>query len=1196
MATTSTGIVYSNSGAAASDTYTLTEDSLFSVALDVMANDGGGAKTTLYSIDDGVANSGTTTTGGVSINTDLLTKDDVGAVGYSALGAKIKINADRTIQYDASSFAGTFQSLAAGEVVTDTFTYAIKMSNGTLAWTTVSVKIAGVNDKPTVAGALCTSAVEDGNKITLDLLSGSSDKDHGAQLHVELTDSLPAGVSLNGQSLTINPSHSAFQHLAAGAKDTIIVHYHVVDEKGGFAEQTATFHITGVNDKALIAGADTGAITEDSGDYTASGTLTVSDADDGENKAKASTQSNAYGTFSVDTDGHWTFSANNDALQSLGEDVTKTLTFSIDSKDGTGHHDVSIDLVGINDLATVAGTDSTSITEDSDDYVASGTLTVSDADDGESKAKASTESNAYGTFSVDTDGHWTFTANNNALQALGDDITETLTFSVDSKDGSGHHDVSIDLVGVNDLATVAGTDNASITEDSDDDVASGTLTISDADDGESKAKAATQSNAYGTFSVDADGNWTFTANNDALQSLGEDVTKTLTFSVDSKDGSGHHDVSIDLVGINDLATVAGDDNASITEDSDDDVASGTLTVADADDGEDKAKASTESNAYGTFSVDADGHWTFTANNDALQSLGEDVTKTLTLSVDSKDGTGHHDVSIDLVGINDLATIAGDDGASVTEDSGSYTVQGSLTVSDADDGESKAKASTQSNAYGTFSVDADGHWTFTANNDALQSLGEDVTKTLTFNVDSKDGTGHHDVSIDLIGVDDDASIAGTDSASITEDSSDYVASGTLTISDADDGESKAKTSTQSNAYGTFSVDTDGHWTFTANNDALQSLGEDVSKTLTFSVDSKDGSGHHDVSIDLIGVNDLAIIGGGDNASITEDSGAYEITGALSVNDLDQDESSFNAVTDFHSSYGTFSIDADGNWTYVLDNDNTDVAALDNTETLQDTIIVTSADGTEKDILITINGHTDLVAASLPATSSAGNDPNDKDTLTGGALITANNQTSNGADVGHGDANSQVLSLGGGNDVYYAGAGDDKITGDNGTDTIYGQQGTDTVSGNNQVDVLYGGSGNDIIDGGSGNDILYGGSGNDTIGGSADNDTIIGGYGADVLTGDTGADTFVFLNLLDTNDTINDFQVGIDKLDLQAIYSGTLSFDSGHAGSGAVNANSVSFFAKDGNTTVIVDTDGNTATAEFAIKLTGSLSLTATDFLL
>jgi VCBS repeat-containing protein len=1095
MATTSTGIVYSNSGAAASDTYTLTEDSLFSVALDVMANDGGGAKTTLYSIDDGVANSGTTTTGGVSINTDLLTKDDVGAVGYSALGAKIKINADRTIQYDASSFAGTFQSLAAGEVVTDTFTYAIKMSNGTLAWTTVSVKIAGVNDKPTVAGALCTSAVEDGNKITLDLLSGSSDKDHGAQLHVELTDSLPAGVSLNGQSLTINPSHSAFQHLAAGAKDTIIVHYHVVDEKGGFAEQTATFHITGVNDKALIAGADTGAITEDSGDYTASGTLTVSDADDGE-----------------------------------------------------------------------------------------------------SKAKASTESNAYGTFSVDTDGHWTFTANNNALQALGDDITETLTFSVDSKDGSGHHDVSIDLVGVNDLATVAGTDNASITEDSDDDVASGTLTISDADDGESKAKAATQSNAYGTFSVDADGNWTFTANNDALQSLGEDVTKTLTFSVDSKDGSGHHDVSIDLVGINDLATVAGDDNASITEDSDDDVASGTLTVADADDGEDKAKASTESNAYGTFSVDADGHWTFTANNDALQSLGEDVTKTLTLSVDSKDGTGHHDVSIDLVGINDLATIAGDDGASVTEDSGSYTVQGSLTVSDADDGESKAKASTQSNAYGTFSVDADGHWTFTANNDALQSLGEDVTKTLTFNVDSKDGTGHHDVSIDLIGVDDDASIAGTDSASITEDSSDYVASGTLTISDADDGESKAKTSTQSNAYGTFSVDTDGHWTFTANNDALQSLGEDVSKTLTFSVDSKDGSGHHDVSIDLIGVNDLAIIGGGDNASITEDSGAYEITGALSVNDLDQDESSFNAVTDFHSSYGTFSIDADGNWTYVLDNDNTDVAALDNTETLQDTIIVTSADGTEKDILITINGHTDLVAASLPATSSAGNDPNDKDTLTGGALITANNQTSNGADVGHGDANSQVLSLGGGNDVYYAGAGDDKITGDNGTDTIYGQQGTDTVSGNNQVDVLYGGSGNDIIDGGSGNDILYGGSGNDTIGGSADNDTIIGGYGADVLTGDTGADTFVFLNLLDTNDTINDFQVGIDKLDLQAIYSGTLSFDSGHAGSGAVNANSVSFFAKDGNTTVIVDTDGNTATAEFAIKLTGSLSLTATDFLL
>ena len=69
------------------------------------------------------------------------------------------------------------------------------------------------------------------------------------------------------------------------------------------------------------------------------------------------------------------------------------------------------------------------------------------------------------------------------------------------------------------------------------------------------------------------------------------------------------------------------------------------------------------------------------------------------------------------------------------------------------------------------------------------------------------------------------------------------------------------------------------------------------------------------------------------------------------------------------YGTFTMTADGVWTYKLDNDNCRVQSLDDCDTLTDCFTVTSADGTEQVVTITIQGaddgrghheHFDLVA--------------------------------------------------------------------------------------------------------------------------------------------------------------------------------------------------------------------------------------------
>jgi len=119
------------------------------------------------------------------------------------------------------------------------------------------------------------------------------------------------------------------------------------------------------------------------------------------------------------------------------------------------------------------------------------------------------------------------------------------------------------------------------------------------------------------------------------------------------------------------------------------------------------------------------------------------------------------------------------------------------------------------------------------------------------------------------------------------------------------------------------------------------------------------------------------------------------------------------------------------------------------------------------------------------------------------------------------------------------------------------------------------GNDELVGGSGDDAFNGNGGNDFIAGEGGNDTLFGGSGNDYLEGGNGADTFVF-SAPDTGasfDTIADFEIGVDTLDVSALVD---SFDDLNIVSSGANV--AIFFSKFQSVVFSNLTDVNALTAD------------------
>ena len=873
------------------------------------------------------------TTSGTLTSTDVDNPDNT-FTPDSIVGA----NGDLTIDSNGHwvfTANSAFNQLNVGDKVEETFT--VTSVDGTPS--TIKVTINGTNDAATVSSA--TVAIDETDKaITTSGTLTSIDVDNPDNAFT------PDSISGTNGDLTIDANghwmftaNSAFNQLNVGDK---VEETFTVSSVDG-TPSTIKVTINGTNDTATVSSA-TVAIDETDKAVTTSGTLTSTDVDNPDNTFAPDSISGTNGDLTIDTNGHWVFTANSTFNQlNVGDKVEET--FTVSSVDGTSST-IKVTINGTNDVATVS-TATVSVDETDKALTTSGTLTSTDVDNPDNTFTPDSIVGANGDLTIDSNGHWVFTANSAFNQLnVGDKVEET--FTVTSVDGTPST-IKVTINGTNDAATVS---SATVAIDETDKAVttSGTLTSTDVDNTDNTFTPDSVVGSNGDLTIDANGHWTFTANSAFNQlNVGDKVEET--FTVSSIDGTPST-IKVTINGTNDAATVS---SATVAIDETDKAVttSGTLTNTDVDNPDNTFTPDSISGTNGDLTIDTNGHWVFTANSTFNQlNVGDKVEETFTVS--SIDGTPST-IKITINGTNDKAVISGTSAGAVTEESQLQT-SGSLTVTDVDAGQGHFSNTDIAGTLGTLHLTNSGTWTYDLDNTnpTVQALGKGTTATDTITVHSADGTPHQ-ITITVNGTNDKAIIGGTNSGAVTEESQ-LQTSGTLTVTDVDTGEAHFSNTDIAGTLGTLHLTDNGTWTYDLDNTnpQVQALGKGATATDTITVNSADGTPHQ-ITITVNGTNDTAVIGGTSAGAVTEET-QLQTSGSLTITDTDTGEAHFSN-TDIKGSLGTLHLTDAGQWTYDLDNTNPTVQALGKGAATTDTITVTSADGTTHQVTIAVNGTND-----------------------------------------------------------------------------------------------------------------------------------------------------------------------------------------------------------------------------------------------
>ena len=547
----------------------------------------------------------------------------------------------------------------------DSFTFSVNDGTADSSSTyTMTVDVTAVNDAPTASNNTVTTN-EDTDHTFAASEFGFTDVDGDSLDHVTI-ETLPS----NGTLLLSGVAVSAGDEISA-ADITNLVFRPAANANGsdydsftfsvndGTADSSSTYtmtvDVTAVNDAPTVVD-DTDSVTEggtviettngedtvisddsdvDGDSLTVSGTVTQTSATDTSGSSISIGSPNSasvgsavtgyYGQLTLDSDGTYSYTANQSTADALddGESATDVFTFTVSDGTTTTSSTITFTINGENDAPT-ASNNTVTTNEDTDHTFAASEFGFTDVD-GDSLDHVTIETlPSNGTLLLSgvavsagdeiSAADITNLVFRPAANANGSDY-DSFTFSVNdgTADSSSTYTMTVDVTAVNDAPTVVD-DTDSVTEggtviettngedtvisdDSDVDgdslTVSGTVTQTSATDTSGSSISIGSPNSasvgsavtgyYGQLTLDSDGTYSYTANQSTADALddGESATDVFTFTVSDGTTTTSSTITFTINGENDAPT-ASNNTVTTNEDTDHTFAASEFGFTDVD--------------------------------------------------------------------------------------------------------------------------------------------------------------------------------------------------------------------------------------------------------------------------------------------------------------------------------------------------------------------------------------------------------------------------------------------------------------------------------------------------------------------------------------------------------------------------------------------------------------------------------------
>ena len=847
---------------------------------------------------------------------------------YAGTYGTLVMSASGSYTYTLNNSANNVQSLAAGQQVTETFSYQAADQLGAAGGSaSLKITITGTNDAPVVSGAVTGSALEGGAAVTVNALANASDVDAGNTLSVvNVPVSLPAGVSYNPvtHAFTFDPTVGTYNHMAAGATQTVTVNYGVFDGTATTAA-TVSFTITGTNDAPVVSGAVSANATEDGAAVSVNALANASDVDDGATLSVVNVPASLPAGVTYDSASHsFTLDPSVAAYQHLANNAVLSFTVNYGVSDGTTTTAASVTftVTGTNDGPTVGSIVSGTVAEDGFGQSFNLLAGAGDVDDG-AVLHASTISGLPAGVTQVGD-QLVVDPSNAAFQHIAQGQQQVLTFNyfiTDEFGASVAQTASITVTGTNDVPTVSGIVAATYNEGSSGHLVNLLTGAGDVDDGSTLHVSTLVGLPAGLLQA---GNFLVVdSSNAAFKHLAQGDSQVVTVNynvVDEFGGSVAQSAKITITGVNNAPTVS------------------TIVIG----------AATDGGAVQTIDLlagasDVDDHHTMHASaisglpagvtqvgnslvvdptHPAFAHLAEGDTDYLVFNYSILDEFGAsvaQTALISIAGSNQAPTVSGFVTGAATEDGSQQFINLLAGASDVDDGHTLHASTIALQNLPAGVVQAGNTLVVDPSNAAFQNLAQGEQRVLTINysvVDEHGASVAQTAQITVTGTNDAPTVSVAVTGAATEDSPVQIVDLLAGASDVDHNAVLHAVITGHLPAGFTLVGNTLH--VDASDPAYQSLAQGEQRFVTVYynvVDEFGASVAQTAVVTITGTND-APVAVADNYTAAEDTTLIVGTaqGVLG-NDSDMDSTLLSAVVVSGPAHGTLHLNADGSFSYL-----------------------------------------------------------------------------------------------------------------------------------------------------------------------------------------------------------------------------------------------------------------------------------------